>query len=588
MQEQPGAQPAASQPQSQSSGELDISRLPEGNSQSAVPRVEPRGEEDQPESVSDKDRSELLSTAELASGTILLRAAQRVDLGRTRNHQEDAAGIFVPGNPDTLARKGCLYIVADGMGGHNAGEVASQAALAEIQRVYYAVSDEDVPTALRQAITSANQTIQRFARADSRHMGMGTTAALAVVRGQEVHIANVGDSRVYLVRNGTAMQITQDHSWVEEQVQAGVLTQEQARLHPQRNIITRALGAGPVLEPDLYAGTLQIDDVLLLNSDGLTGHVTDQELAEIVSTNSPEQAVRRLVDLANERGGSDNISVIVVRAEALAAATPVAPAETTRAAPAGRRSLFIAFGVLATVLLVLAVIAFLLLRKPSPLRSNQALAPTGPAAAMATNSTVSITATAAMTGEIGVVPVASTQAPFSPTATLRPTSVPTLTALPTETPRPAIAASTRGSTATPAGRSASASPTTSVIAELPAPQLTSPEDETVVTGKLPTTFGWDWDGQLGPNQGFEVRIWREGTAEHLGAGPVVSQPTGGLWQQAIRVSETAGVQGQDGTYRWAVAVVQISPYQRIGAEASGRRLTYRSSSDDSNQFRPLN
>ena len=133
MQEQPGAQPAASQPQSQSSGEPDISLLPEGNSQSAVPRVEPRGEEDQPESVSDKDRSEILSAAELTSGTILLRAAQLVDLGRARNHQEDAAGIFVPGDPDTLARKGCLYIIADGMGGHNAGEVASQAAFAEIQ-----------------------------------------------------------------------------------------------------------------------------------------------------------------------------------------------------------------------------------------------------------------------------------------------------------------------------------------------------------------------------------------------------------------------------------------------------------------------
>ena len=99
-------------------------------------------------------------------------------------------------------------------------------------------------------------------------------------------------------------------------------------MHPQRNIITRALGAGPVIEPDLYAGTLQIDDVLLLNSDGLTGHVANQELAAIVSTNSPEQAVQRLVDLANERGGSDNISVIVVRAEAPAAAAPVALAVT--------------------------------------------------------------------------------------------------------------------------------------------------------------------------------------------------------------------------------------------------------------------
>ncbi len=273
-----------------------------------------------------RERSGVLPAIQLAAGPALLHAAKLVDVGRARDHQEDAAGIFVPTDPELLARKGCLYVVADGMGGHNAGEIASQTALAEIQHVYYSLPEQDTPTALRQALAAANQTIQRFAQADSRQMGMGTTAAVAVVRDQDVHIANVGDSRVYLVRNGQATQITQDHSWVEEQVRAGVLTPEQARTHPQRNVITRALGTGAVVEPDLFAGVLQEGDVLVLNSDGLTGHVGAAELGEIAGAYPPEQAVRRLVDLANQRGGSDNISVIVVRA-------PNRPSRRPRALP---------------------------------------------------------------------------------------------------------------------------------------------------------------------------------------------------------------------------------------------------------------
>jgi serine/threonine protein phosphatase PrpC len=532
---------------------------------------------------------------QLASGPVLLHAAKLVDVGRARDHQEDAAGIFVPADAELLARKGCLYVVADGMGGHNAGEIASQTALAEIQHVYYSSPEPDTPAALRQALASANQTIRRFAQADSRQLGMGTTAAVAVVRGPDVHVANVGDSRVYLVRNGQAVQITQDHSWVEEQVRAGVLTPEQARVHPQRNVVTRALGSGPVVEPDLFAGVLQEGDVLVLNSDGLTGHVGAAELGEIASAHSPEQAARRLVELANERGGSDNISVIVVRAEAPALSTATvaagaeAPAAPTQVAPAtGERSRSAAMliGLLAVVLLAVAIAAVLLLRKPPETPpTKEALGPPAGAPAGALTSTVGIAAVAPITIPTGAATqegaVAATGPPGAATATV--TLAPTMSPapLPSDTPTalPGRPITQAGVTATSAQLAGTVTP--GAFGSIPAPRLAAPPDGELATANQSVTFTWDWDGRPGANQGFEVRIWREGAADHPGAGPVLTQSSGGRWQQAIQVAGAEGVKGQDGAYLWTVALVQASPYRRIGPEGTPRRLTYRSGAGSS-------
>ncbi|MFZ1708266.1 MAG: Stp1/IreP family PP2C-type Ser/Thr phosphatase, partial [Anaerolineae bacterium] len=251
-----------------------------------------------------------------------LRSVNLSDVGRARDHQEDASGIFKPSDPALLARRGELFIVADGMGGHNAGEVASQMALSELQRVYFSDASPDPQAALAQSLQAANQAIYQLSRADARQMGMGTTVAMAVVRNQEIFISNVGDSRVYLIRSGQISQVTRDHSWVEEQVRAGVLTPEQAHSHPQRNIITRALGTGPTVEPEFYTGAMQLGDILVLCSDGLTGHVADAEILLLAGENPPRVAAQRLIELANERGGSDNITALVVRAEPPGASVP--------------------------------------------------------------------------------------------------------------------------------------------------------------------------------------------------------------------------------------------------------------------------
>lgn len=252
--------------------------------------------------------------ADTRPGTpLVVHAAVISDVGRAREHQEDAAAFFEPADAAVLAQRGYLLIVADGMGGHNAGEVASQAAVSEIQHAYYQASSADPATRLSQAVHSANQAVHKLAQEDAHHQGMGTTVAAAVVHDRDLWVANVGDSRVYLVRSGQIRQITRDHSWVEEQVRAGVLTPAQARIHPQRNIITRAIGTSVRVEADFFTGTLQEDDVLVLCSDGLTGHLVDPEILEVVRQSAPDQAARRLVELANARGGLDNITVIVAR-----------------------------------------------------------------------------------------------------------------------------------------------------------------------------------------------------------------------------------------------------------------------------------
>lgn len=285
-----------------------------------------------------------------------LRVAVLSDVGRARDHQEDACAYIIPHDPDLHRRKGVLCLVADGMGGHNAGEVASAEALQEIQRAYFASPSEDMAAALRLAMQEANQAIYRLAQDDLRQRGMGSTATVAALRGREVHVASVGDSRAYLVRGGEIDQITEDHSWVGAQVRAGILAPEEAQIHPQRNIITRALGADTSVEPDLFHGWLLPADVLVLCSDGLTVHVADSELREVAAGLDPEDAARRLVGLANERGGSDNISVIIIRVEP----------EAEQSRPASRQlPLLVIGGVAVILLLVILAIALLLFNSQS-------------------------------------------------------------------------------------------------------------------------------------------------------------------------------------------------------------------------------
>ncbi|MBA2393917.1 MAG: Stp1/IreP family PP2C-type Ser/Thr phosphatase [Ktedonobacteraceae bacterium] len=249
------------------------------------------------------------------SKQLRLDVAQLTDVGRKRPHNEDNMAYVIPKDPQVMARKGALFIVADGMGGHAAGEVASEIAVDTVSYSYYQDDSEDVATSLLHAIKRANSLIHQRAAENMLRSGMGTTCVAAVLRGGVAYIANVGDSRAYLMRHGYAKQVSQDHSWVAEQVRAGLLTEDQARSHAQRNVITRCLGTQSEVDVDVFTEQLEEGDSLILCTDGLSGLVGDEELRVIVDQFVPQESVYHLVERANENGGPDNITAIVIRVQ---------------------------------------------------------------------------------------------------------------------------------------------------------------------------------------------------------------------------------------------------------------------------------
>lgn len=244
-----------------------------------------------------------------------LDVAQLTDVGRKREHNEDNMAYVIPKDEQVMTRKGALFIVADGMGGHAAGEVASEIAVDSVSNIYYQDDNDDIAASLTQAIKRANASIYQRAAENMLRSGMGTTCVAAVLRGDVAYIANVGDSRAYLVRRGQVKQVSQDHSWVAEQVRAGVLTEEQARTHAQRNVITRCLGTQADVEIDVFPERVEEGDCIVLCSDGLSGLVSDDELRAIVAQFVPQESVYHLIERANEHGGPDNITAIVVRVQ---------------------------------------------------------------------------------------------------------------------------------------------------------------------------------------------------------------------------------------------------------------------------------
>lgn len=268
----------------------------------------------------------------MLSKQLRLEPAQLTDVGRKRPHNEDNMAYVIPKDPVAMARKGALFIVADGMGGHAAGEVASEIAVDTVSKVYYQDDNDDVLASLVYAIKRANTLIHQRAAENMLRSGMGTTCVAAVLRGSTAYIANVGDSRAYFIHNGQVRQVSQDHSWVAEQVRAGLLTDEQARSHAQRNVITRSLGTQPDVEIDTFAEHLEIGDFVILCSDGLSGLITDNDLLSIISQYQPQESVYHLVERANENGGPDNITVIVARVQEVGWEPPT----MTTMSPAGR------------------------------------------------------------------------------------------------------------------------------------------------------------------------------------------------------------------------------------------------------------
>lgn len=252
-----------------------------------------------------------------------ITCAARTDVGLIRSGNEDNY-LMVP-------ERG-IFVVADGMGGHAAGEVASDMAVRLISRdlgSFKGLAPEDAATRMSQAIRTANAAIFERTLAESDKRGMGTTATVLVLHGNRYLIGQVGDSRAYLLRDGVFHQLTKDHSYVQEQVDAGYLTPEQARTHPYANVITRCVGASGDVLPDIFSGTVRANDVFLLASDGLTGMVEDDALASILQTQgTPERWVDRMVAEANRRGGLDNITCIIVHVDS----TGDVPEDTTTTA----------------------------------------------------------------------------------------------------------------------------------------------------------------------------------------------------------------------------------------------------------------
>lgn len=261
-----------------------------------------------------------------AQPPLSLSIAARSDVGRVRALNEDTfyAGEFASAD----GALGTLLLVADGMGGHQSGEVAAALARDGLKQALTLALSAKVPAddagwheLLRQGVAVANRRVYEQAQAHPEQRGMGTTLTAAVIVAGRAHLAHAGDSRAYLINpqglageGRTWSQLTADHSLVARLVDIGQLTPEQARNHPQRNVVYRSLGSDPTIEVDTLSQALAPGDLLLLCSDGLISHVEDDELARVtIAERSADRACERLVALANERGGSDNISVVIAR-----------------------------------------------------------------------------------------------------------------------------------------------------------------------------------------------------------------------------------------------------------------------------------
>jgi protein phosphatase len=241
----------------------------------------------------------------------------KTDLGRVRENNEDKFEFFEPEDPAVLATKGSFYGIADGMGGHSAGQIACELALKVVIRAYYENPSPDTHASLHRAVEEANAMIYDTAQMITERSGMGTTLTACIVREDKVTVVQVGDSRGYLIRNNQISQITEDHSWVAEQVRNGSMTWEEAQASPFRNIITRSIGTASTVEADVTTEDMQVGDILVLCSDGLSGHVDPGDIMAIALEYSPSIAAMRLVEEANERGGRDNITVMVLSVRAL-------------------------------------------------------------------------------------------------------------------------------------------------------------------------------------------------------------------------------------------------------------------------------
>ena len=231
------------------------------------------------------------------------------DVGQKRQVNQD----YVYASEEPVGNLPNLFVVADGMGGHNAGDFASSFAVQTLVHTIQEDENQNPIKIIRNAVEEANRKVLEESKLHVEMSGMGTTMVLVTIIDDYAYVANVGDSRLYLIED-QILQITKDHSLVQEMVRRGLITKEEAREHPDKNIITRVLGIGPEVEVDFFDIHLKDNSILLLCSDGLSNMVSDEDIWRIVNTSRElKEAGMRLVSLANENGGKDNIAVVLVQ-----------------------------------------------------------------------------------------------------------------------------------------------------------------------------------------------------------------------------------------------------------------------------------
>mgnify|MGYP000017644147 FL=1 len=245
------------------------------------------------------------------------------DIGHKRKTNQDACLLCVPQDESLANRRGMMFAVADGMGGANAGELASRLALESLVEGYYLSPSLNLPERLRDTLEEASRRIFSEAGQNPDRHGMGTTLSVVVLHGDWAYLAQVGDSRVYLARpKHPLIQVTNDHSLVAEQVRNGYISQEEARTHSLKNLITRAVGIKETVKVDLFSLHVQMGDTFLICSDGLSNLIKDDEIEQALQGENLQSAARLLVGRALHEGGTDNITVAIVRLIAAPSSRP--------------------------------------------------------------------------------------------------------------------------------------------------------------------------------------------------------------------------------------------------------------------------
>lgn len=533
-----------------------------------------------------------------------LLIGSKTDPGRSGKNNEDTLDVFVVDWQDALKLQQVqVAVVADGIGGNNAGERASKIAVERIRSQMIADRTTPLPERLEKALTAANQDIYTASQYEASLRGMGTTVVAAAIVGSTLYVAHAGDSRAYIIRDGKIHRLTLDHTWAQEALEAGRLTPETARLHPNRNVIKRFLGVEETVDidhnlvdigamPDAdnpYTASARLDrlalqpgDRILLCSDGLNDELTDEEILSGAQKNPPQKAAEHLVAMANAKGGRDNISVVVLQLPGPQAAA------TVTGASKGRIAIFAAA---AAVLLLVGAGAALLLSGgrstvSTPVVTAEVTASGSPAAeaipteggaAVAPTRTLLPPSTPSAAATVRETATSSTGAGApDETATvdpgIPPTSTPLVLETPTPTATPTAASRPGGGPATgPATRPPATSPAASTDLRV---TLLRPNNGDSGAGVV--AFEWRLEGgALGPNQAMELVFWQEGqTAMENG-----KSPTGASDKARFDVDFAAqSALLPPGQYRWGVLLVQTSPsYSRIRLLSDERAFRVESS-----------